>query len=265
MKAHRILLSTLILASAVFASWQDMAKGVIDSLGSSKSSTTTSNSTQDDSMVSKALKAALDQGVNSATAQLSKEKGFLNSSVKIPLPSALQTLENTIRKAGGGQYADELIHSMNSAASKSVPKTVDIFKTAITNMSIEDATTILNGSNTATTDYFQSKTQSSLTKAIAPIVQESMKSSQVATYYKAFNDFYQTQGKELVKNSSIQGFAKSFGVDSYLPGNSQESLEEYITAKTIEGLFSYIAKEESAIRTNPQKRTTELLKEVFGK
>lgn len=264
MKAHKILLSTLVISSAVFASWQDMAKGVMDSLGSSKSTISTT-STQDETLVAKALKAALDQGVSTATQQLSKENGFLNSSVKIPLPSTLQTLESTIRKAGGGQYADELIHSMNTAASKSVPKTVDIFKTAISNMSIDDATKILNGSNTSTTDYFKSKTQSSLTKAIAPIVQESMESSQVATYYKAFNDFYQTQGKELLNNSSVQGFAKSFGVDSYLQGNSQESLEEYVTSKTIEGLFSYIAKEESAIRTNPQKRTTELLKEVFGK
>lgn len=263
MKVGKTLFSTLLITSSLFASWQEMAKGVFDSLNTTK--TTQATSTKDETLVSKGLKAALKQGVNTATTALSKKNGFLNSSAKIPLPSTLQTFESTIRKAGGGEYADELINAMNAAATQSVPKTVDIFKTAIANMSIEDAIKILNGSNTATTDYFKNRTQNTLTKAIAPIVQESMKSSQVATYYKAFNDFYQTQGKELLKDSSIQGFAKSFGVDSYLPGKKQESLEEYITSKTIEGLFSYIAKEEKAIRTNPQSRTTQLLKEVFGK
>jgi len=32
----------------------------------------------------------------------------------------------------------------------------------------------------------------------------------------------------------------------------------------MDGIFYYIAKEEAAIRQNPVKRTTELLKRVFG-
>jgi hypothetical protein len=31
------------------------------------------------------------------------------------------------------------------------------------------------------------------------------------------------------------------------------------------GIFEYLAKEEAAIRENPAKRTTELLKQVFAK
>ncbi|HSR55936.1 MAG TPA: DUF4197 family protein [Alphaproteobacteria bacterium] len=34
--------------------------------------------------------------------------------------------------------------------------------------------------------------------------------------------------------------------------------------KGIEGVFFYLGKEEAAIRTNPAKRTTEILKKVFG-
>ena len=41
-------------------------------------------------------------------------------------------------------------------------------------------------------------------------------------------------------------------------------LEFYVTQKTIEGLFSVLAKEEIEIRKNPIKRTTDLLKKVFG-
>jgi hypothetical protein len=32
----------------------------------------------------------------------------------------------------------------------------------------------------------------------------------------------------------------------------------------MDGIFYYMAKEEAAIRTNPAKRTTDLLKRVFG-
>jgi len=32
----------------------------------------------------------------------------------------------------------------------------------------------------------------------------------------------------------------------------------------VDGIFYYLAKEEAAIRENPAKRTTDLLKQVFG-
>ena len=41
------------------------------------------------------------------------------------------------------------------------------------------------------------------------------------------------------------------------------NLEEYITNKTIEGLFVLIAQEEKNIRNNPESRTSEILKRVF--
>ena len=34
--------------------------------------------------------------------------------------------------------------------------------------------------------------------------------------------------------------------------------------KAIDGVFLYLAREEAAIRENPAKRTTEILKKVFG-
>jgi hypothetical protein len=41
-------------------------------------------------------------------------------------------------------------------------------------------------------------------------------------------------------------------------------LTEYVIEKGMDGIFYYLAKEEAAIRQNPAKRTTELLKQVFG-
>jgi len=42
-------------------------------------------------------------------------------------------------------------------------------------------------------------------------------------------------------------------------------LTDYALNKAEDGIFCYMAKEEEAIRKNPAKRVTELLKEVFGR
>ena len=41
-------------------------------------------------------------------------------------------------------------------------------------------------------------------------------------------------------------------------------LDTYVTEKAVSGLFVMLAKEEKNIRTNPQARVTDLLKQVFG-
>ncbi|WP_457665258.1 DUF4197 family protein [Thiolapillus sp.] len=42
-------------------------------------------------------------------------------------------------------------------------------------------------------------------------------------------------------------------------------MDSYVTEKTLDGLFYKLAQEEKAIRENPLARSTDLLKQVFGK
>ena len=231
------------------------------SLDSPKSST----SGLDNSTISSGLKEALKKGVNFAVSQLGKNNGFLNNSlVKIPLPENLAKTEKIVRKFGGDKIADNLINSMNRAASKAAPKSADIFMKAIDKMSLSDARKILSGNKDAATQYFKTHTSASLEKMIAPIVDNTMKENSVAKYYDIFNDYYSRYGKKYLQNSSVMSIAKSFGVDSYLPSENSENLNKYITNKAIDGLFKMIAKEEADIRANPIARTTSLLKKVFN-
>ena len=41
-------------------------------------------------------------------------------------------------------------------------------------------------------------------------------------------------------------------------------LSDYVVQKGMDGIFYYLAKEEAAIREDPLKRTTDILKNVFG-
>ncbi len=242
-----------------------ITKGVMDKV----SNPTTSTSTKigvDNSTVTSGLKEALKVGVDYAVKNLGANNGYLNNSlVKIPLPENLQKAEGIIRKVGGDKMADDLINSMNSAATKAAPQTAEIFVDAIEKMSLTDAQKILNGNENAATDYFKANTTTSLKKMIAPIIQETMKENQVAGYYDSFNNYYKQYGKGLVDNSALGGLAKNFGVDSYLPSSSDQNLDEYVTDRAIDGLFKMIATKEAAIRSNPIEQTTSILKQVFGK
>lgn len=238
-----------------------------------KSSTTQNTQTQvaqsrtsdlSSSVVSDGLKEALRVGVDYGVKELSKEDGYLsNEKVKIPLPENLANIENAIRQAGGDEMADDLIESMNSAATQAAPKTASIFVDAVDNMSIDDAKKILAGGDEAATEYFKKHTATSLTKMIKPIVQESMKENDVAKYYDSINNFYDKNFKEALESSSYMSMVKSFGAERYLPSESDEKLDDFVTKKAIKGLFTMIADKESEIRKEPLAQTSSLLKDVF--
>jgi hypothetical protein len=42
-------------------------------------------------------------------------------------------------------------------------------------------------------------------------------------------------------------------------------IDHYVVTKVLDGLFHVLGEEEKKIRTNPEARVTDLLKEVFGK
>lgn len=258
-----VSISTLAL-SFDLGNLMNSAQEVIAPKEDQTSQNKTSSSLSSDT-VTRGLKEALNNGVSFAVKELGKDNGYLNNSlVKIPLPENLAKAETLIRKAGGDKIADDLINAMNSAASSAAPKTAQIFTSAISNMNLEDAKKILAGDDKAATKYFQTHTSDSLEKTILPIVQSSMEENSVAKYYKIFNDAYKAYGKDLVDKSGVMGYAKSFGVDSYLPSSSDEELDGYVTNKAIDGLFTMIAQKETEIRQSPVAQTTSLLKKVFG-
>lgn len=49
-----------------------------------------------------------------------------------------------------------------------------------------------------------------------------------------------------------------------LASSLKTNMNDYVTNKALDGIFYYVAQEEAAIRTNPAKRTTDILKKVFG-
>ena len=65
---------------------------------------------------------------------------------------------------------------------------------------------------------------------------------------------------------AIQAYDNVMGAYSSLPfvPDVKADLTDYVIEKGMDGIFHYVAKEEAAIRRDPAKRTTDLLKRVFG-
>jgi hypothetical protein len=132
---------------------------------------------------------------------------------------------------------------MNRAAEKAAPQAKSIFIDAIHRMTVEDARKILDGGDTAATEYFKAKTSGKLYEAFQPIVSSSMNEVGTTRSYK-----------EMMGKYKALPFASAESLD----------LDRYVTNKGLDGLFYLVGQEEIKIRTDPAARVTDLLKTVFG-
>lgn len=190
------------------------------------------------------LKEALSIGTGNAVAAASKTDGYFgNEAIRILMPKNMQKVADVLGKAGYRKEVDEFVLGMNRAAEKAAPEAKQIFIDAIRGMSFEDARKILDGGDTAATEYFRGKTSGKLSEAFRPIVSSSM------------NDVGATRAyKEMMGKYAALPFVGSESLD----------LDRYVTGKALDGLFHLVGQEEVRIRKDPAARVTDLLKSVFG-
>lgn len=233
--------------------------GLLDILGFGKKDTNqtaalpaTSAAALSQDQVVQGLKEALGKGVQQAISRLGHDGGFLtNLNVKIPMPERLRTVEKTLRLLKQDKLADDFVVTMNHAAEQAVPQAAGVFGDAIKGMSIEDAKSILTGTNNAATQYFRRTTETNLFSRFLPIVKQATDQTGVTSTYK----------KLMEKANAGSGFG-SFG-RSLLQAESVD-VDSYVTTQALDGLFKMVAEEEKRIRENPVARTTDLLQRVFG-
>lgn len=238
-------LGFFVFVSSASAGWQDMLNDAVKVLSNETVVTESAVSLLDESDVVSGLKEALAQGVHTAITTLGKKDGFMaNSLVRIQLPESLVLVEKTARQLGQGQYADNFISTMNAAAEQAVPEAAELLSEAIRNMSVADATKILNGSDDAATQYFREVSEKQLALKFKPIVEKATNEAGVTSAYKLLT---------ANSGSMLTRFVSSDALD----------VDQYVTNKTLDGLFKYIAIEEKQIRENPLERSTDLLKKVF--
>jgi hypothetical protein len=199
----------------------------------------------DEQRIVSGLKEALSVGTSNAVAATSKVDGyFANRAIRILMPDKVRKVADVLGKMGYQAEVDEFVLSMNRAAERAAPRAKAYFVEAIREMTFEDARNILDGGDTAATEYFRGKTQKKLYDDFRPVVSASMDEVGVTRSYKNMVGRY--AGLPLV--------GKPESVD----------LDHHVTTKALDGLFHMLGQEEKKIRTDPAARVTDLLKTVFG-
>ncbi|SKC41751.1 DUF4197 domain-containing protein [Ohtaekwangia koreensis] len=194
--------------------------------------------------VAEGLKEALTKGASKGSDLVSKADGyFKNAEIKIPFPPEVQKVETKLRQMGMGAEVDKFVLALNRGAEDAAKEAKPIFVSAIKQMTIQDAWSILKGEDDAATQYLKRTTTSNLTEKFKPVIQASLEKTNATKYYKDL----------------VTRYNKIPLVQKVNP-----NLDDYATEKAISGLFVMVAKEEKSIRDDPGSRTTELLKKVFS-
>jgi hypothetical protein len=190
------------------------------------------------------LKEALVVGAERSTKSLSAADGFFgNAAIKILMPEEAKKVEKTLRSVGLGRQVDDAVKTMNRAAEDAAKSATPIFVKAVKEMSIQDAMGILKGGNNAATTYLQSKTTTQLTEAFRPVIDQSLQKVEATKYWNTVFTSYNKVSREKIN----------------------PDLPAYVTEKALSGIFFQLAREEEKIRLDPVARTSDILKQVFGK
>lgn len=238
-----------------------------------------------DSEIVAGLKEALNIGTDASVSSASQVDGYLKSEViKILLPPEVQKLKSVVDNGAidlgitSIPYStildayvasspnidtdpfDELITAMNRGAENAADKAEPIFIEAITNMSITDGLTILQGGETAATDYFVSTTSVQLVDAFQPDLTAALVNTKALVIYTdivGFLNYSYDTGVPLVGTLNVSDYL-DLGIE--LP----ESIEGYATEKAVNGLFHLVSEEEKKIRLDPFAWGSDIIAKVFG-
>ena len=248
MKKSLILCAVLLAASAQAAGWQETLNQGAQILGAANSGD---------------YKSAVSSALNAAVKELSNG-GFLNNAAaKIPLPKSLETAANLAKKVGGEKWANELVTSINNAASAAVPGAADVFSGVIKNMSDADVKKVLQGGKDSFTKFLQQNSSQKLQAVFKPIISKMMSDNTFATAYNGLNSF--VTGSALAKSDTakqLKGLATSMGAGEYIP-QENEDLNDYITRKTLDGLFNVMSEKESSLRGGAVEQGAKVLQGIF--
>lgn len=220
----------------------DQGKSFLDNFAGGKSGALTGLS---DARIADGLKEALRIGSERVVGTLGRVYAFnKDASIHIPLPSSLAKVQSTLGRFGMSGLADDLELRPNRAAESAVPAAKSLFGDAVSRMTLDDVQKIYKGSSDAATLYFKDKMSAPLSDTFRPIIE-----------------------RELGAVGAIAAYDEMMAKYKSLPfvPNVKAELTGYVLDKSLAAVFTFLAREEKAIRENPARRSTELLRQVFGK
>ncbi len=193
--------------------------------------------------ITSGLNEALVISVKNSCNKASKAGGFLdNNKIRIDFPEEIISVKTSCNKIGLSHLVVKFEGKLNKTAEQISLYASEIILESVYNLKFTDAITILNGPENALTKYLRDDAYNNLYNAFYPQALRAISNTGIE---KLFNN--------LIKKYNKIPLVKKVDFD----------LSDYITVKTIDGIFFLISEEEKKIRNNPKARTTELLQTIF--
>ena len=190
------------------------------------------------------LREALRVSAIAVTTKLGRPDGFFGDPrVKIPLPGVLGRAQRTLAPLGMAGPLDDLQQRVNHGAEAAMPQAKTLFVEAIRSMTVSDAIAIVRGGDGSATAYLREKSQARLLTLLRPHMETALNNAGAFTALD-------TAASRLGGATAAQGL--------------RGDVIDFAVGKALDGAFGYIADEETAIRHDPVKRTSDLLRRVFG-
>jgi hypothetical protein len=189
------------------------------------------------------LNEALVISVKNSCNKASKAGGFLeNIKIRIDFPKEIIRVKTSCNKIGLSHLVVKFEGKLNKTAEQISLYAIDIILESVNDLKFTDAIAILNGPENALTKYLRDDSYNNLYNAFYP---QTLRAISNTGIQKLFDNIIKKYNKiPLVKKVDFE-------------------LSNYITVKTIDGIFFLISEEEKKIRNNPKARTTELLQKIF--
>ena len=189
------------------------------------------------------LNEALVISVKNSCNKASKAGGFLeNNKIRIDFPKEIIRVKTSSNKIGLSHLVVKFEGKLNKTAEQISLYASDIILESVNDLKFTDAIAILNGPENALTKYLRDDSYNNLYNAFYP---QTLRAISNTGIQKLFDNIIKKYNKiPLVKKVDFD-------------------LSNYLTVKTIDGIFVLISEEEKKIRNNPKARTTELLQKFF--
>ncbi|EGB15975.1 hypothetical protein DND132_2772 [Pseudodesulfovibrio mercurii] len=220
-----LVLSCLLTAAPASAGWGDALKAAGDAGAKAAGLSVTP------SQIETAFRELLSMGADSAVESLSQDGGFSKlAATSLSLPDSYQKVAETV--------APNLLANLNSAAEAAVPAVGELFQKTIKSMEFANPTGLLSGKSDAVTSYFEESARSDLAKNAAPLIQAALEKAGAGSAVSAVQQL------------------------SSLTGTAFDPVD-YLTDKTLDSMFLYMAQTEKGVRSGDITATSELLQKVF--
>lgn len=242
------------------------------------------------------VREALSLAAINASLRLGRSGGYWeDAKVRLPLPAPLADLQARLAPLKLSMPLDSFQKRLNTAAEMAAPRGAAIFLDAIKSLTLNDALGIVRGGQTAGTQMLKAHATQQLTIMLTLPIADAFAASGADEGFERIRARYKGEIARLGGFSGLSGFSEvlpppppqATEVNAAEPaptstevGIVAEAVEApviernpdplknkmigYAVAKALDGLFVYLAEEEVAIRRDPAKRTTDLLRRVFG-